>query len=109
MVSEPGRRRTTHTVGPKGVMLVALCIVWAVCLNIALANARTSTSWTMTMDATTVGGGSSTSATFREADSAIGTEVPAGSESSVTYRNQAGAIQAWEELAFSSVGDWKDY
>ena len=73
---------------------VVLCLVLLTGPGTAFAVARSSASYSVTLDAVTAGGGAGASSTYRQPASAIG-EAVTGFAASSGHRVQAGVVQAW--------------
>lgn len=75
-------------------VMTVLCFVFLTSAGTAHAVSRSSTSYSMSLDAQTAGGGAAASASYRQADSAVG-EAVGGLAAGASRSAQAGVVQAW--------------
>ena len=97
---------------PRKVLLAFLIAgaIIAVGWGTVYAYERTSASYSTSIDALTAGGGETASASFREADGAVGQGAFFGEATSASYREQSGVVQAWGGPdPVTAAQHWADY
>lgn len=102
-VIEAARRGPTAR--PRTVLLaMALGVLLAA---VTYASMRVSANYTVVIDELTGGGGSASSASFSESDSAVGQACLMTPASSASYAEHGGVIQPVAVSPVTRVGDWR--
>jgi len=95
----------------KRTLIVILFVGLLIAVGVigVLAAVRSSTSYSITLDSTSCGGGASNSASYQEPDSAVGQESACGPATSASYIENAGIVQSWGGKVSWDATGWIAY